>query len=463
MKTESLVPKPAAEAQATRGPGRNGKEAPADLFATLLAAAEGEEMDTPALPAASHLVEWPDATTTAHAHKEPAAEDVLAFAAYLTPTEVTVIREPTSVSKGAPTDAISSMAADPFMAATPASLPAVAPDLAADGQNTPTPQGLGRPDAEGSGQSISTVVATPASLPAVAPDLAADGQNTPTPRGASSPETEGHRPDAGWQGQWVSTVAKARTSRPSPQVLTELMQSMQAASTFQGLSAEPARQAWHAGSTGQLAGGLVEQLGNPESTDLSVLGGATSERSGEQREGGQGQRGEAPRVILESPGLAARPNGEASAAPRSFASLLGDAMGGRMDDAFRELGDQVSLWAAGQTRKASLRLEAGLREALEVDVSLNGDKAQLAFRTDDAQARDVIRAHAYQILNEMLSQAGLGLDSLSVGGRDAGQSGESAHEWRQHADGRRKAPDEVAGEPARGLGSRRGAGLSVYV
>jgi flagellar hook-length control protein FliK len=421
MKTESLVPKPAAEAQATRGPGRNGKEAPADLFATLLAAAEGEEMDTPALPAASHLVEWPDATTTAHAHKEPAAEDVLAFAAYLTPTEVTVIREPTSVSKGAPTDAISCMAADPFMAATPAS------------------------------------------LSAVAPDLAADGQNTPTPRGARSPEAEGHRPDAGGQGQWVSTVAKARPSRPSPQVLTELMQSMQATATFQGLSAEPARQAWHAGSTGQLAGGLVEQLGNPESTDLSVLGGATSERSGDQREGGQGQRGEAPRVILESPGLAARPNGEASAVPRSFASLLGDAMGGRMDDAFRELSDQVSLWAAGQTRKASLRLEAGLREALEVDVSLNGDKAQLAFRTDDAQARDVIRAHAYQILNEMLSQAGLGLDSLSVGGRDAGQSGESAHEWRQHADGRRKAPDEVAAEPARGLGSRRGAGLSVYV
>ena len=426
MKTESLVPKPASEAQATRGPGRNGKEAPADLFATLLAAAEGEEMDAPALPAASHLVEWPDATTTAHAHKEPAAEDVLAFAAYLTPTEVTVIREPTSVSKGAPTDAVSSMAADPLLATDP------------------------------------LMVATPASLPAVAPDLAAEGQNTPTPQGASSPEAEGHRPDAGGQGQWVSTVAKARPSRPSPQVLTELMQSMQATATFQGLSAEPARQAWHAGSTGQLAGGLVEQLGNPESTDLSMLGGATSERSGEQREGGQGQRGEAPRVILESAGLV-RPNGEASAAPRSFASLLGDAMGGRMDDAFRELGDQVSLWAAGQTRKASLRLEAGLREALEVDVSLNGDKAQLAFRTDDAQARDVIRAHAYQILNEMLSQAGLGLDSLSVGGRDAGQSGESAHEWRQHADGRRKAPDEVAAEPARGLGSRRGAGLSVYV
>ncbi|MDV7398932.1 flagellar hook-length control protein FliK, partial [Arthrospira platensis SPKY1] len=106
-------------------------------------------------------------------------------------------------------------------------------------------------------------------------------------------------------------------------------------------------------------------------------------------------------------------------------------------NAFQELGDQVSLWAAGQTRKASLHLEAGLREALEVDVSLNGDKAQLVFRTDDAQARDAIKAHAYQILSEMLSQAGIGLDSLSVGGRDAGQRGEPGQEGRQQADDRR--------------------------
>lgn len=462
MKTESLAAKPAAEAQATHGSGRNGKEAPADLFATLLAAAEVEEIDTPALPVANHMVELPDATTTLHAPQEPVAEDVLAFAAYLAPTEVTLTREPASISKGVLLDTVSNMADDTSVAVavavavTPASLPAVAPDLAADGQNIPTPKGMSLPDAGGHGQWVSTVAATtPAALTAVAPDLAADNQNTPTPRGLGMSE-------AGGQGPWVSTVAKARTSRPPPQVLTELIQSMQGAATVQGLSAEPARAAWHAGGTGQLAGGLVEQMGNPESMDLSVLGGATSERSGEQREGGQGQRGETPRVILESAGLA-RPNVEASVAQRSFASLLGDAMGGGMDDAFRELGDQVSLWAAGQTRKASLRLEAGLREALEVDVSLNGDKAQLAFRTDDAQARDAIRTHAYQILNEMLSQAGLGLDSLSVGGRDAGQSGESAQEWRQHADGRRKAPDEVAAEPARGLGSRRGAGLSVYV
>lgn len=417
MKTESLAPKPAAEAQATRGPGRNGKEAPADLFATLLAAAEGEDEGTLALPAANASLnpttEPVETTASLATDGEPAAEDIMAFAALLPPS---VADEPL--------DATSTTADAAALAAEPAV--------------------------------VSTAITTTAPSLATHPH-SANAQTVP-----SNPPSRGmDKPELGGPGQWVSTVAKARTSKPPPQVLTELIQSMQAATSGQGLSAEPARAAWHAGSTGQVAGALVEQLGNPENMDLSVLGGATAERSGEQGEGGQGQRGDGPRVILESAGQT-RAHTETAAAQRSFASLLGDAMGQGMDDAFRELGDQVSLWAAGQTRKASLRLEAGLRETLEVDVSLNGDKAQLVFRTDDAQARDAIKAHAYQILNEMLSQAGLGLDSLSVGGRNAGQSGEPGQEGRHQADSRRNAPDEPAAEPARLLGSRQGVGLSVY-
>lgn len=283
-------------------------------------------------------------------------------------------------------------------------------------------------------------------------------------------QRSGTAPEMGGPGQWVSTVAKARSRTPPPQALTEMMQAIQGTETTQPIAAEPTlRSAWHASSLGQVpgqvAGNLAATLGEPESMDLSVLGGATTERAGEQREGSQsgqgGQRGDPGRVILEAPGQLRSASAEAGPA-RSFASLMGEAMGKGLDNAFNQLGDQVSLWAAGQTRKASLLLETGLQEAMEVDVSLNGDQAQLVFRTDDQQAREAIRTHAHALLTDMLNRAGLGLESLSVGGRDAGQSGESGREGRGEGGRQRTGSNEGVAEVAQRLGTRAGVGLSIY-
>lgn len=285
---------------------------------------------------------------------------------------------------------------------------------------------------------------------------------TPTPQAKPDQPRTAATPEMGAPGQWVSTVAKARPrTDPSP-LLTEMVPSLPASEAAQGLVADPLRSAWHAaGGNGHPPGMLAERLGEPESLDLSALSASGAERSGEQREGGQGQRGELARVLLESAGQVRSTQTE-GAAVRSFADLMGDAMGGGMDQAFEQLGSQISFWAAGQTRKASLMLHAGLREAMEVDVSLQGDKAELAFRTDDLQTREALRAHAHTLLADMLSRAGLGLESLSVGGRDAGQSGESSR-------GRDGAPDRPTGkqpdnpaEATRLLRQQPGVGLSVY-
>jgi len=282
-------------------------------------------------------------------------------------------------------------------------------------------------------------------------------------------------PELGGPGQWVSTVAKARSRTAPPQALTDMMQTMQGSATSQPLASEPnLRSAWHAASQGQPAGQLVATLGQAESMDLSILGEASVGLGGEQHAGspgshsGQGgQRGgDSPRVNLEAIGQMRGASAEVGPA-NDFASLMGEAMGETLgkglDNAFNQLADEVSLWAAGQTRKASLVLQTGLREAMEVDVSLNGDQAQLVFRTDDQQAREAIRAHAHDLLTEMLSQAGLGLESLSVGGRDAGQSGESKRERLGHSDRPRPTGNEGVTEVVQQhLGSRSGVGLSIY-
>ena len=385
MKTEAVAPKPSPEASnAGRPTPRDEKDAPADLFAMLLSAAEGEAM--PAVVAPEE-----DAVQKAN------ADEPLDLATMPTDDE---------------------------------------PDLL---------QGLNV-------------------LPAENKMLA---QETKAQENARR-RNEGP-PELGGPGQWVSTVAKARSRTPPPQALTEMMQAIQGSSetTAPQIAPETAalRSAWHAGSQGQPAGQLAATLGEPESMDLSVLGGAASERAGEQRDSSQsgqgGQRGDSARVILEAPGQMRSANAEAGPA-RSFASLMGEAMGKGLDNAFNQLGDQVSLWAAGQTRKASLILQTGLQEAMEVDVSLNGDQAQLVFRTDDLQAREAIRTHAHALLTDMLNRAGLGLESLSVGGRDAGQSGGSDREGRGDGGRQRPGSNEGVAEVAQRLGSRAGVGLSIY-
>lgn len=378
MKTEAVAPKPPAESSGpSRAASRDAKDAPADLFALLLSAAEGEN---------------------------PAA--------------------------------MSALAESPESAATPQALASL------------QAQGSEVPDTE---EPTIALVA-----PMVLPDLKV---------GQPEPKSESSRPgvsELGGPGQWVSTVAKARPRAAPPALLAEMTQNLPAAEVAQGMTADPMRSAWHAGSSGQPAGLLIEQIGEPEFMELNALNASGAERSGEQREGGQGgQRGEPARVMLESAGQV-RSAATDGATVRSFADMLGDAMGSGMDQAFEQLGDQISLWAAGQTRKASLTLQAGLREAMEVDVSLLGDKAELAFRTDDGQVREAIRAHAHTLLADMLSQAGLGLESLSVGSRDAGQSGQSS-QGRQESSARQsgRATDEPV-EGARLLRQQSGIGLSVY-
>jgi flagellar hook-length control protein FliK len=60
-------------------------------------------------------------------------------------------------------------------------------------------------------------------------------------------------------------------------------------------------------------------------------------------------------------------------------------------------------------------LDIGTDQALQVEVTLDGDKAQLDFRTNDASARVALQNNAEQVLNDLLARSGLGLAGFSVG------------------------------------------------
>lgn len=376
MKPESVPPTRAPEhAQAQRGQPAKPSDAPADLFATLLFAADQGL-----------------AVTSSPAPDTEAAVDT---------------RHPTALQPEEPEEPIEP---DPVLAAL-----------------------------------ITPMMETPAK-PNAAP---ADTVQPPTlPPDRDPPSI----------GQWVSTVAKARAKTPPPQLLTEMVQAHLEAA---GQTTPTEHGAWHMNAAGQPGGLLSEALGSPEELELSALGSSGAfERSGEQREPGQGHRGDPGRVILETSG-SVRQNQE-TAPGRGFSAVLGETLGDAMHEAFEHLGAQVSLWAAGNAKKASLRLETGLREALDVDVSLQGDKAHLAFRTDDAQVRDVLRTQAQDVLANMLARSGIALEGMSVGSQDRGGGSQPSPE---RGPGARPAQPETEAQttpPPVLLGRIAGAGLSVY-
>lgn len=166
------------------------------------------------------------------------------------------------------------------------------------------------------------------------------------------------------------------------------------------------------------------QAGNTASTSTEAamgLGlGHSSHQTGAQGDGTPSGNQPQGRVWLEAPGTAPTADAAPSTDTGSFARSLGEALG----DAYETLGSQISLWAGSQTKRASVHIDMDRDQALDVEVRVEDGQAHLAFRTDDPQVRDQLRAQAQAVLSELLARAGIGLESLSVGAQHAGtQSG----------------------------------------
>jgi flagellar hook-length control protein FliK len=113
------------------------------------------------------------------------------------------------------------------------------------------------------------------------------------------------------------------------------------------------------------------------------------------------------------------------AATPATASLTGPAGQALQPEAY--VAEQVKYWISNDVQSAELKLDGIGNTPVEVSISMQGNEAHVAFRTDESQARDALE-NASEHLKELLQREGLVLSGVSVGTADAGASDSAAQE-----------------------------------
>ena len=81
--------------------------------------------------------------------------------------------------------------------------------------------------------------------------------------------------------------------------------------------------------------------------------------------------------------------------------------------------EQVAYWVSNDVQNAEMKLQGFGDSPVEVRISMVGNEAHVAFRTDEAQARDALE-NASAHLKDMLQRDGVVLSGVSVGTSDSG-------------------------------------------
>lgn len=118
------------------------------------------------------------------------------------------------------------------------------------------------------------------------------------------------------------------------------------------------------------------------------------------------------------------------------------------------IAEQVSFWISNDIQKAEMKLDGLGDKPVEVSISMNGNQAHVAFRTDEVQARDALENASLQ-LKEMLQKDGVVLSGMSVGTSAGGESGAGGPHDRNTRQGRKNVVAMVD-QPARVEGAMRG-------
>ena len=125
--------------------------------------------------------------------------------------------------------------------------------------------------------------------------------------------------------------------------------------------------------------------------------------------------------------------------------------------------ETVSYWAGQGVQTAELTLEGFGDEPVQVSISLNGDQAQIDFRTDQAGVRQVLEAAAAQ-LKDLLSSQGLQLAGVSVG--TSGKGSDNGGERRPRPGTQQVTmvkTESVGPAPARAANPAVGRSLDLFV
>ena len=125
--------------------------------------------------------------------------------------------------------------------------------------------------------------------------------------------------------------------------------------------------------------------------------------------------------------------------------------------------EQVTYWASQGIQNAQLKLEGFGAEPIEVTISVKGQEAQIDFRTDQPELRQMLEGALVQ-LKETLAREGLVLSGVSVG--SSGQEGAGAQDRRQPPNTRQTTVTTQEASPTIGLqraSQVAGRSLDVFV
>ncbi len=89
-----------------------------------------------------------------------------------------------------------------------------------------------------------------------------------------------------------------------------------------------------------------------------------------------------------------------------------------------QIAEQVAYWVHQKTQNAELTIDRD-GQPVEVSVSLTGNEAHVAFRSDQSQTRDMLDTSVAQ-LRELLRGEGLELAGVSIGQSGAGAGGDAS-------------------------------------
>ena len=125
--------------------------------------------------------------------------------------------------------------------------------------------------------------------------------------------------------------------------------------------------------------------------------------------------------------------------------------------------ETVSYWASQGVQTAEMELEGFGDSPVEVSIVLNGDQAQIDFRTDQAGVRQVLEAATAQ-LKELLSNQGLQLAGVSVGTSAKGSEQGGERRARQGAQQTTLVKTEAVGSASTRMANpAMGRSLDLFV
>ena len=128
-----------------------------------------------------------------------------------------------------------------------------------------------------------------------------------------------------------------------------------------------------------------------------------------------------------------------------------------------QVAEQVKYWISQDVQNAQIKLDGLGSKPVEVSISMSGNEAHVAFRTDELQTRGVLENAGTQ-LKDMLQSQGLVLSGVSVGTSGSGNGGAGDPKSRQSS--RQGVVNVIVASPAvagPSTGQAAGRSLDLFV